>query len=227
MAVPQIYRLKKTAETVTIGKTGYGTLYYSNKNLVVPEGVKAVTYAMADGKLEESKAYEAGDVIPQGTAVVFVDQVALEEGVTSHEYSFYKTPDNGEEDGANLLMGFDEDAETVGPDGSTEGYKFYMLSLDKNSTPGSVGFYFAKNHPNGEPFVSKAHKAYLPLPLQAAGSKSFFLFSEMGTTGIYNLQNYNLQFNGSAIYDLQGRRIESSKLPKGIYIVNGKKAVVK
>ena len=166
-------------------------------------------------------------MIPQGTAVVLVDQVALEEGVTSHEYSFYKTPDNGEEDDANLLMGFDEDTETVGPDGSTEGYKFYMLSLDKNSTPGSVGFYFAKNHPNGEPFVSKAHKAYLPLPLQAAGSKSFFLFSEMGTTGIYNLQNYNLQFNGSAIYDLQGRRIESSKLPKGIYIVNGKKVVVK
>ena len=44
--------------------------------------------------------------------------------------------------------------------------------------------------------------------------------------------NDNINFNDDAIYDLMGRKIEDGKLsncklPKGIYIVNGKKTVVK
>ncbi|MBR6962021.1 MAG: M6 family metalloprotease domain-containing protein [Prevotella sp.] len=215
--------------TVSIGSTGYATLYYSDKNLTVPEGVDAYTYTITDGKLEESWLYEADEVIPQGTAVILKDLVTLEEGETSHDYAFTVTTTEGDVDNDNLLMGFDEDAETVGPDGATEGYKFYMLSLDKNSTPGSVGFYYAKNCPHGEAFTSKGHKAYLPVDVTAASGKSFFLFgdAQSGTTDIDNVQSSKLKAESADIYDLSGRKMGGGKLQPGIYIKNGRKVVVK
>ena len=216
IAKPQIYR-KVKAETITatIGATGYATLYYGDKNLTVPEGVEAYTYSINNGKLEESWLYEAGEVIPKSTAVVLVG----EQG----DYEFTVTTTDGDVDDDNLLMGFDEDAQTVGPDGSTEGYKFYMLSLDKNSTPGSVGFYFNKGCPQGQPFLSKAHKAYLPVPVEAAGSKSFFLFNEMEETTA--IESPMFKDHSSQIYNLNGQRVSTPQ--RGIYIVNGKKVVVK
>ena len=55
-----------------------------------------------------------------------------------------------------------------------------------------------------------------------------------GTTGmINNIQNPKSKIQDDAIYDLSGRRVNSkskiqnSKLPKGIYIVNGKKVAIK
>ena len=50
-------------------------------------------------------------------------------------------------------------------------------------------------------------------------------------TGIYDLQNYDLRFDGP-VYDLSGRKIvngksSNRKLKKGVYIVNGHKRVVK
>ena len=215
--------------TVSIGSTGYATLYYSDKNLVVPEGVDAYTYTITDGKLEESWLYEADEVIPQGTAVVLLDLAELGDGETKHDYAFTVTTEQGLEDPDNLLMGFDEDAETVGPDGATEGYKFYMLSLDKNSTPGSVGFYYAKNCPHGEAFTSKGHKAYLPVPVPVASGKSFFLFgdAQSGTTDIDNVQSSKFKAESADIYDLSGRKMGGGKLQPGIYIKNGRKVVVK
>ena len=54
-----------------------------------------------------------------------------------------------------------------------------------------------------------------------------------GTTGIGGIQNSKSKIQDDAIYDLSGRRVNSkfklqnSKLPKGIYIVNGKKVAIK
>ncbi len=215
--------------TVSIGSTGYATLYYSDKNLTVPEGVEAYTYTIIDGELMESWLYEADEVIPQGTAVILKDLVTLKEGETSHDYAFTVTTTEGDVDDDNLLMGFDDDAQTVGPDGATEGYKFYMLSLDKNSTSGSVGFYYAKNCPHGEAFTSKGHKAYLPVDVTAASGKSFFLFgdAQSGTTDIDNVQSSKFKAESADIYDLSGRKMGGGKLQPGIYIKNGRKVVVK
>ena len=52
------------------------------------------------------------------------------------------------------------------------------------------------------------------------------------TSGIHQLENGN-SIGNAAVYDLNGRRIQSwsqnaeKSLPKGIYIANGKKIVVK
>lgn len=45
--------------------------------------------------------------------------------------------------------------------------------------------------------------------------------------GVTNITNVNVNTNDNDIYDLQGRIVESSTLKKGIYIIGGKKHIVK
>jgi pectin methylesterase-like acyl-CoA thioesterase len=65
------------------------------------------------------------------------------------------------------------------------------------------------------------------------GSRELRLAFEGETTGVHAIDNSKLTIDNS-VYDLQGRRIDSSKfkaqsskLNKGLYIVNGKKYVIK
>ena len=46
-------------------------------------------------------------------------------------------------------------------------------------------------------------------------------------TGIQEMEDERLKMNDSDIYDLSGRKIESSKLRSGVYVVNGKKVLEK
>lgn len=70
----------------------------------------------------------------------------------------------------------------------------------------------------------QAYRAYLTAPASARELSISFGGSE--TTGIGNV-NKNDSVNDKAVYDLQGRRMANSPLKKGLYIVNGKKCVVK
>jgi GH35 family endo-1,4-beta-xylanase len=62
---------------------------------------------------------------------------------------------------------------------------------------------------------------------------AYFQFCTLrSTTGIQEVQSSTLKVQGSACYDLQGRKIEKSKsvngqLPKGLYIINNKKVFIK
>jgi hypothetical protein len=47
------------------------------------------------------------------------------------------------------------------------------------------------------------------------------------TLGVSDLRQYRSQSGSAEIYDLQGRKIENSQLQKGIYIINGRKVMVK
>jgi hypothetical protein len=74
-----------------------------------------------------------------------------------------------------------------------------------------------------EAFVNHANKAYLPAPAGASAAMFSFGHGE-GTTSIDNGQ-WTIDNESTFIYDLLGRRVE--KMVKGVYIVNGKKVVVK
>ena len=74
---------------------------------------------------------------------------------------------------------------------------------------------------------NNANKAYLPasaVPAAANGAASFsFRFGE-GTTGVEEVKTENGEVK--TIFDLTGRRVKNITAP-GIYIIDGKKTLVK
>ena len=93
---------------------------------------------------------------------------------------------------------------------------------------GEYGFYkAAMNQQDGTAWLANGGKAYLPvknLPKNAQGAASFsFRFGE-GTTGVDELIEQRAE--SKVIFDLTGRRVEAITAP-GIYIVGGKKVLVK
>ena len=96
---------------------------------------------------------------------------------------------------------------------------------------GNVGFYKYKN--NGSSTITLgANKAYLQIPVPSSNSVRGFkigfagddsLVSDDGgfVDGINEVQTTD----DNVIYDLNGLRV--STLRKGIYVVNGKKVVIK
>lgn len=193
------------AVPVTIGTTGYATLYYSDKALEIPDGVSASIVTSAEGTIEfETLA----SVIPAGTGVVL-------EGAPGN-YKFAIAED-AEAPSNNMLSGSDEVALTEG-----EGdCKFYQLSLAQGSTDAStIGFYWGVE--NGAAFRNGAHKAYLVVPAEQAKAMGYS-FNGLVT----DIRYIGAEAVNGEIYTIGGVRVKADKLQKGIYIVNGKKMVVK
>lgn len=202
---------------VAITSVGYATLYYSDKNLIVPSGVVATTVELttAGDNIQTSRTYEAGKIIPKDCGVLLE---ALNKDENTQTFFFAEGITSDTADPNNLLYGLDEDGTTVGPDDSKD-YIFYMLSTDKNGE--NVGFYW-KN--GGAPFTTKAHKAYLAIPKSSNINVSSFVFDDL--TGIRAITG-NVSQDAEGVYTLSGIRVNGNQLPKGIYIVNGKKVVIK
>lgn len=104
---------------------------------------------------------------------------------------------------------------------TTDGdYKNMIL----NNVGGKIGFYFA----NGKTVA--ANRAYLhiasTLAPDASESRMVMVFADDEATAVFDL-NDNSEMINNNWYDLQGRRVDGSRLNPGIYIVNGRKVVVK
>ena len=186
---------------------GYATLYYSNLNLVVPEGVEASAITVEDGSMVKSQVYASGDIIPQGTGVLIQ--------ADENDYIFDVTSEEGTEATVNMLRGSDNEEETTGGD------IYLMLSLNANSDPESVGFYYGAD--NGAPFINGAHKAYLALTEEQAAGVKYLWFNTTSINSIETLEN-----NSKDVFTITGMHVNKhANLPKGFYIVGGKKVVVK
>ena len=189
---------------VTIGAAKYATLYYGDTNLEVPAGVTATTYTIAEDNvtLVESKVYTVGNVIPASEAVVLQG--------AANTYSFDIVATEATPDANNLLIGTDE-LTTFEEDG----YKFYMLS---NGIYG-IGFYLQNE--SGNSIANDEHKAFLRVA-EATASKAFFSLGGEATA-INSVATAKKETKG--VFDLQGRRVDNPV--KGLYIMNGKKVVIK
>ncbi len=163
-----------------------------------PDGVTAGYVSDVD---TEKKTLEYTDVttIPAGESVVLFGETGT--------YTFNATNEAAAFESTNYLVGYSEATDI------SEGQTVYALG-NKNNV---VAFYKF----TGTQYA--AHKAYLQFP-EATEAAMFSLGrGNEGTTGIQNSEFINQ--NSTFIYDLAGRRVE--KMEKGIYIVNGKKVVVK
>jgi hypothetical protein len=194
--------------TVTIGESGYASLYYGKQALVVPEGVEAYTYTLNGDKLEISHTYHAGETIPAGTAVILKGE--------AKSYGFAVSTQSGEAAPDNILMGTDSETAL---EADANSY-FYMLSLNAANEPASVGFYWGASE--GAAFTNGAHKAYLKVA-KSSGAKFFYRFDGQ-TTAIESVQAAQLDAE-APMYNIAGQRV--GKNYKGVVIQNGKKYIIK
>jgi hypothetical protein len=182
---------------VEITTTGYAT-FYAPVAVEVPAGVTAHTVTING---EWATLSEALEVIPANTGVVLYSE-------TAGTYNFAIT----------------ENVEAIESDlrGSaaatyyTTAGTYYALAVVK----GEVGFY--KDAFNNSRFQNNSHKAYLYVANANNAASYSFAFGE-GTTAV---ENPEVEAEVELIYDLTGRRVEEITAP-GIYIVNGKKVLVK
>ena len=104
-----------------------------------------------------------------------------------------------------------------GMSGISGSYKFYKLAYDDYVAKTGLGFYWGAE--NGGVFNVKAGTAYLAVP-NAVSVKGFLL--DGTPTAIEGVEAEN---NYDVIYNLSGQRVQ--KAQRGLYIVNGKKLMVK
>ena len=204
---------------LTIGEAGYATLYLGCA-VTIPTGVEAYAVSeIKDGYVEMTAIENA---IPAGEAVILKkaeDQLAE---ATSYSFNYTATAnaiDKNELKGSTIntyvegpayVLGYINVAEE-GEDEKKE-VGLYKAVLNADAT-GATG----ESH-----FKNNANKAYLVVENAANVASYSFRFGE-GTTGVEKVEIRNEK---SEIYDLTGRKVEEITAP-GIYVVNGKKLLVK
>ena len=99
----------------------------------------------------------------------------------------------------------------------------YVLQTQKNEEEEYVQAFYLVNGDEEYTFTATPNKCYLTYD-GAAGIKAFFLnFND--ETGINTIDNGQLTMDNATIYNLAGQRV--NKAQKGLYIVNGKKVLMK
>ena len=211
----QICELKGFDENVnvTIKNTGdvdFAT-FYSNAPVQMPEGVTAY-YVKEDGINDGYITLTADEdgIIAGNTGAILSTTADTDADVALTVLGANVAAENG-----NLLKGTAEEDIIVKEDGK----EYYVLADGENG----LGFYVAGNGGDNTAFKNWANKAYLVLPKQEDENAAYFSFRFPGTTAIESVEVEN---EVKAIYDLTGRRVEAITAP-GIYIVNGKKVLVK
>ena len=215
------------------GRDGkYYTTLYVDFPFQIKGDVKAYTIEGVEAKNADGyyfakvkKLAQQGDVVPAQTAVVLecnstnpVDNQLLPTGdeapVTSNNRlcgTFFGSAINGltVKDGA-------------GNDYNVTHDNIRAFNINTADSRNPIGFYKVKNNVTNIP----GNKAFLVLTSTEAQAKSFVLeFEDGGTTGIETIENSKNSTDDGVYYDLQGRRVENPT--RGIYIVNGKKVVIK
>ena len=189
---------KVEALPVTITAAKYAT-FFAPVAVEVPAGVTAHTVTINGDWATLSEALE---VIPANTGVVLYSEVP--------DTYYFTITENVEAIEGNALRG------SAPATYYTEAGTYYALA----QVDGEVGFY--KDQFNNSRFQNNSHKAYLYVAGSAETASYSFRFGE-GTTGVEKVEIGNEK---SEIYDLTGRRVETITEP-GIYIVGGKKVLVK
>ena len=209
--------------SVKLAKEGYGTYYNGLLDLVLPAGIKAhIVTARGDG---QTLAYEtiadgntSSNTVPAKTGVML--QATAADNVQTIDIGIM-VPTADAISQTNLLGGSDEEK---GIPSANNGTKYYKLTYNQSGE--NLGWYWGKK--DGSVFLNAAHKAWLALP-PTAGAREFFGLPDFEETSDIKHETLNIKHGDGEWYDLQGRKVANGQKPKakGLYIVNGKKVVIK
>lgn len=193
---------------------GYATYYNDKLGVTIPEGIDAKCGVITDvnnGALTIDYRYAAGAEIPAGNAVLVKAGKAMQIPLIVSKHTSNVIAEN-------MLKG----QATTGEFTAESDYNYYKLAYNNYNTKEGLGFYFGAE--NGGAFTVPAGMAYLAVPRSMA-VKCFLL--DGSATGIEGIEAGQTAEAVKTVYTLDGRKVEAQKLPKGIYIVNGKKVIVK
>ena len=199
------------AAACTDGEGMYYGTYSSGKAFKVPADLVVSEINVDNGKLQLSN-YSTGDVVPANTGVMIASNAAgnytleIATGGTSVLGSDNMLKPSGDTD-------IDDDAMAA----AAPSCKYYRLTMHNGT---QIGFWWGAA--GGAAFDLVANKAYLAVPT-GAGAPSLLWFDN-GSTGVNTLNVERETLNGE-YYNLAGQRVANPT--KGLYIVNGRKVVIK
>ena len=202
--------------SLKVSSAGYATLYLDYA-VAIPEEVEVYIASSVEG--DRLLMIEVKGVLPANTGVI----VRAKEGT----YTFVESDGTPADVEGSMLTGTTTSTYIT----AAPGYKYYVLAQKE----GVVGMYRPKLT-NGQ-FLNNANKAYLALESSDLGIfddetntedeggqlSNRLRFDFGGSTGLDNSEIRN--HDSETIFDLSGRRVTHPA--KGIYIVGGKKVVIK
>lgn len=192
--------------TLSSAAKGYAT--FSSLYDVIPDAtLTSVQYATG---VSETGVIDWQDY-PSGG--IKAGQGALLKGVAGSTYKFTAAPENTAVAPSSNIMKPNNQAETI-YQVTEQGYTNYVLT----KVSGALGFYKV-NSTSGNPV--KAGTAYLQVP-DGASAREFFALDDE-TTGI-DAAKQEVKMDGE-VFNLAGQRV--AQPTKGLYIVNGKKVIIK
>ena len=225
---------KKTFDlSVNANTAGYATAYTAFP-YVMPAGANGyiVTETAEGATIKAKNKYPAGTEVPAYAPLLIKNSEA---GVTLNPVVLGKTVEAYPYAEENLLHGtrLESDGVTTDVDG-TDNYYYYKLSYkldaEKNPVVGSYGFYRGKA--DGSAFaMQNTLTAYLALPRSSGLVNNLRISIDNEDGSAMSIQTNRLPADNmpQSVYTLSGVRVNAAggSLPKGIYIVNGKKVVIK
>ncbi|MGI6243966.1 MAG: starch-binding protein [Prevotella sp.] len=185
---------------VTISAAGYATFSCAQAiDFSLTEGLTA--YIIVDNNGEEALLQQV-EKVPANTGVVLKGEPGT--------YVLHPTTEVIDDVSANLLK-----ATSLTEAITTEGTAYVLAKRESHG----VGFYKLEN--GGKVYKDRAYLTYNP-----SQAKLFIALGNGEVTGIRNIGTTPRANKG--IYTLSGVRLnDSGKLSKGIYIINGKKYIIK
>ena len=194
------------SDEVEISGAGYAT--YSNKyqykvsgaeKLYTVSGINGTGTKVVFADHDAETVFNAGSaILIKGSSTVTINAVAKGTSDTPLGYNYLVGSLNGTED-------------------ITAGKGIFIFNWD-GSTPSTVGFYKASSG------TLNAHKAYLNISALLPGdAREFLAFGDDETTGVEAVKA-SQKMNGE-FFNLAGQRV--AQPTKGLYIVNGKKVIMK
>lgn len=209
---------------ITVSAVGYTTFYY-NRRWVMPEGMEGyIAYDKYNNGSYDfifEKVFEAGDIVPWNQPLVLKANAGTYTiNFTNDEPTPFVNGDEDWEFGGSVLT------KDLADEYESSNYYWYALSLNAENDPASVGFYWMKKE--GAAYTSAPFKAYLHISKThfPSNAKTAYVFGDIENDVPTSINTAETPLQTSdAIYDLAGRRV--MKADKGIYVVNGRKVVIK
>ena len=212
----QLYQ-KVTDLAISTLTNGYAT-FVTDVPYVMPKGAcgYAVTVAPHVGVITKTEAYTEGSQVPAQTALLIggASGTNYYPAVLKENVAASYTGENYME-GKRTAEGYTDTQKGVA-------VYYYKLALNNESKP---GFYYGVA--GGAAFqLTKPTTAYLAVPQSITPVNGYLIDFDGEETGISTIAPTKGNADG-AIYNLNGIRMTQTlrNLPKGVYIVNGKKVI--